>query len=325
MIFGKSHQFGVTARNNPSTDGNIGRRYQLIVGWLGCFALYAPSVVQAQNAAPVAAASTFTTLARNVSDSSNAGNPVSVLVANFTDSDAGALKGLAVTTVDTANGSWQFSTNAGVTWFNLTGVSQNAARLLKGSDTGHRVRFVPSANFNGTSTLTYRAWDQTTNSPALSLGTGLVAHLSFEGSLGDQSSQGTHSGTWSGSKSPFLVANAPAGGSGGGYSAQFDGATDRIDLANSADLNVNNSVAFSVAAWIKTDFSDGQRVIIAKAPASGSSSATKTAALFVSSSGNLRFDNYFIAACESSAVVRTGAWVHVAMTYDGSTYRLFVN
>jgi len=176
------------------------------------------------------------------------------------------VKGLAITAVDESGGKWFYSTNGGVSWSSLTGVSEGSARLLKGNDQGHRVRFVPNANFFGSATFTYRAWDQTGNSPASSLSSGLVSFLNFEGSLADQSSQGTHTGTWSGAKSPVLVASAPGNGSGGASSALFDGSTDRIDLANSADLNVNNGVAFSVAAWIKTDFSDGQRVILAKAP-----------------------------------------------------------
>jgi len=40
-------------------------------------------------------------------------------------------------------------------------VSTSAARLLKGDDDNYKVRFVPNANYNGTATLTYQAWDQT--------------------------------------------------------------------------------------------------------------------------------------------------------------------
>ena len=50
---------------------------------------------------------------------------------------------------------------AGATWATLTGVSTTAARLLKGDDANYKVRLVPAANFNGTATLTYLAWDQT--------------------------------------------------------------------------------------------------------------------------------------------------------------------
>ncbi|NDG43023.1 MAG: hypothetical protein EBY28_27685, partial [Betaproteobacteria bacterium] len=117
--------------------------------------------VTAVNDAPVAAASTLTTIAEDVADGSNPGTLVSALVTNFTDADSGAVKGIAVTAVVTTNGTWYYSTNAGSTWTTLTGVSTSAARLLKGDDANYKVRFVPTANFNGTATLTYQAWDQT--------------------------------------------------------------------------------------------------------------------------------------------------------------------
>jgi len=147
-----------------------------------------------------------------------------------------------------------------------------------------------------------------------SLSKGLVAYYQFSGNANDSSGNG-NSGI---PVSPVLsvdrlgVANA---------AYTFNGTTDRINLANSAALNMNNGVPFSMSAWIKTDFSDGQRVIMAKAAgASGN-----TPALFVDNEGKLRFDNFYINEVHSSATVRTGTWMHVAVTYDGSTYRLYVN
>jgi hypothetical protein len=84
---------------------------------------------------------------------------------------------------------------------------------------------------------------------------------------------------------------------------------------------MNDGVPFSMSAWIKTDFSGGQRVILAKAAgASGN-----TPALFVDNEGKLRFDNFEVSEVHSNTTVRTGNWMHVAVTYDGSTFRLFVN
>jgi hypothetical protein len=93
----------------------------------------------------------------------NAGERVALLIAaRVTDADAGALAGIAVTGVDNANGSWQYSTDSKNTWTAFGAPSASNARLLA-ADNATYVRFVPNANWNGTvvNGLTFRAWDQT--------------------------------------------------------------------------------------------------------------------------------------------------------------------
>ena len=100
----------------------------------------------------------------------NNGTLISDLVASaggdrIADVDAGAVEGIAVTAADTANGSWQYSTNDGSSWNALGSVSATNARLLA-ADTQTRVRLVPNLNFNGSigSAITFRAWDRTSGS-----------------------------------------------------------------------------------------------------------------------------------------------------------------
>ncbi len=87
------------------------------------------------------------------------GDLVSTLVpvGVFADSDPAPLKGIAVIGV-TGTGTWQFSTNGGTTWGAMGTIQASSALLLL--DT-HKVRFVPALDWNGTATLTYRAWDRT--------------------------------------------------------------------------------------------------------------------------------------------------------------------
>jgi uncharacterized repeat protein (TIGR01451 family) len=75
----------------------------------------------------------------------------------ITDIDPGALEGLAVTGVDDANGTWQYSINAGATWLPLGGVADTTAVLL---DQDGLVRFVPDPGFFGAVEVVFRAWDQ---------------------------------------------------------------------------------------------------------------------------------------------------------------------
>ncbi|MDQ2105517.1 beta strand repeat-containing protein, partial [Azospirillum isscasi] len=84
--------------------------------------------------------------------------------ANVTDTDAGALTGIALTGTNESYGHWWFSTNNGATW-SLVGTvnDSDSALLLRSTD---RLYFQPNASVPATvnGALTIRAWDQTTGS-----------------------------------------------------------------------------------------------------------------------------------------------------------------
>ncbi len=103
------------------------------------------------------------------------GTTVTALVTGVTDPDAGALRGIAVQQVENVDGAWQYRLSGSTTWVALGGVSTAAARLLPSTA---RVRFVPTANFNGTRNMGFAAWDQTTGVA------GGVADLTVPGSIG---------------------------------------------------------------------------------------------------------------------------------------------
>lgn len=114
--------------------------------------------INAVNDAPVVLAQT-PTLSAVLEDVTNPpGQQVDTFLA-ATDVDAGALKGIAVTGFGGIAGTWSYSTNGGTNWTDFGATSSSSARLLRGSDL---VRFIPAANANGTATITYHAWDQTT-------------------------------------------------------------------------------------------------------------------------------------------------------------------
>ncbi|MEI6558601.1 MAG: VCBS domain-containing protein [Rhodospirillaceae bacterium] len=89
----------------------------------------------------------------------NPGTVVATLLASGgTVSDAdGNTVGIAVTSVNNANGTYEWSSN-GTTWTTVTGVSASSALLLNATD---QIRFVPNENFIGSSSITYRGWDGT--------------------------------------------------------------------------------------------------------------------------------------------------------------------
>jgi|GEM_PF-2529161 hypothetical protein len=81
-----------------------------------------------------------------------------VLATSVTDPDAGSQKGVAITKLDDANGTWQYSIN-GQHWIPIATVSETSALLL---DSTSRLRFIPNTGFTGTpESATFRAWDQT--------------------------------------------------------------------------------------------------------------------------------------------------------------------
>ena len=110
------------------------------------------------NDAPVLTAGSPTLPGLTDSQINDAGVLVSTLYStNFTDVDNSAVKGIAITSLNAGNGTWQYSLN-GTTWNNIGAVSVNSALLLRSTD---HVRFVPNGISGTTADFTFRAWDQT--------------------------------------------------------------------------------------------------------------------------------------------------------------------
>ncbi len=108
-------------------------------------------------------------------NANNSGTSVAAMVVDgsITDVDGGAVEAIAVTQVDNTNGVWQYSTDNGTSWNNFSGTTGSSvdltatARLLDGSLSGastQLVRFVPDANYSGTATITFHAWDKSSGS-----------------------------------------------------------------------------------------------------------------------------------------------------------------
>ncbi len=108
-------------------------------------------------------------------NANNPGTSVAAMVVDgsITDPDGGAVEAIAVTAVDNTNGVWQYSTDNGANWTAFSGTSgssvdlSSAARLLDGTladAATNLIRFVPDADYNGTATITFRAWDRSSGS-----------------------------------------------------------------------------------------------------------------------------------------------------------------
>ncbi|MCY2990031.1 MAG: tandem-95 repeat protein, partial [Planctomycetota bacterium] len=171
----------------PATDANGTLNAFTIRAWDGDLASGTPVQVKvtvgAVNDAPVLATSGNSPLTAIAEDTTApAGDTVASFAnAGITDVDSGALKGIAVVGLTgTANGIWQYY--IGSAWTAFGTVSETSARLLRDTD---KLRFVPNTNYNGTATVSYRAWDRTTGTA------GGTADLSGAGATGGTTAYST--------------------------------------------------------------------------------------------------------------------------------------
>ena len=116
---------------------------------------------------------TLTTITEDDTDTS--GNLVADIIASaggdrITDSDAGAIEGIAITSRSNAGGDWEYSLNGGTTWTAVGSVQDDQALLLRATD---RIRFVPSTDTPLTAILRVRAWDQTVGTPGTKVDTAI--------------------------------------------------------------------------------------------------------------------------------------------------------
>lgn len=168
-------------------------------------------------------------------DKSNNGTLVSDIIgSSISDEDSNALEGIAITNIDNTNGNWEcYVDNA---WWSIAPVSETSALLLE-SDV--RVRFVPGRDWNGTATITYRAWDRTTGANRTKV---------------DVSNNGGCTAFSLDSETAAITVN-PVNDvpvitdSSGGQVLDFDGADDFVELSN--DTNMNTSFTFET--WVRAE------------------------------------------------------------------------
>ena len=82
----------------------------------------------------VAGGANLDSISQGVASASNSGTAVTVLTEGSSDADSDALKGVAITGVDTRHGDWEYTVDGGNIWNSLNGVSLNTARLLKSDE-----------------------------------------------------------------------------------------------------------------------------------------------------------------------------------------------
>ena len=98
----------------------------------------------------------------------SAGDSVAAIVVDgsITDADGLPVESIAITAVDDTNGTWQYSTDNGATWAESTTCGRRSRPAARRTLTGQHpeAAFVPTADYNGTATFTFKAWDQSTGS-----------------------------------------------------------------------------------------------------------------------------------------------------------------
>ncbi|NNK61165.1 MAG: HYR domain-containing protein, partial [Flavobacteriaceae bacterium] len=100
----------------------------------------------------------------------------------------------------------------------------------------------------------------------------------------------------------------------------FDGVDDFVNFKNNYDLNTN----FSLEAWVKPNSVAGNRTIISKRNINTSNNGYD----FSIENGTLKFNWYTAGSTgsiSSTVPLTTNRWYHVAVTYDGATYLLYVD
>jgi hypothetical protein len=112
----------------------------------------------------------------------------------------------------------------------------------------------------------------------------------------------------------------------GGASGLFDGSVDNLQMENSTELNLAGTPSFTIEAFVRVASFTNLITICARYTADPSSSQY----LFCMANGTLLFhyrdaSNVYRSHVQYSYSFALNTWYHVAVTFDGATFKLFLD
>jgi len=152
------------------------------------------------------------------------------------------------------------------------------------------------------------------------LGADAIGVWNFDENQGDtalDSSGNRNNGVISGASYTEETPHKAVGSGKGKYALNFDGVDDYVSVPNSASLSPANAV--TAEAWIKRNASGGERHILGK----GSNGATGYHFAMVGTTLVSIIGPQGLGA--ATPISDTSKWYHIAVTWDGTTEKIYVD
>ncbi|WP_175304539.1 tandem-95 repeat protein [Candidatus Nitrospira nitrificans] len=251
--------------------------------------------VTAVNDAPVLDNSGVMTLTSITEDATNNnGQTVASIIASaggdrITDADAGASEGIAITSLTSGSGTWQYNTGSG--WTNIGTVSESSALLLRATDS---IRFVPNGERADSGSISFRAWDRTSGTAGSKVATGTTTTVTDQF---NSASFGNNNGTqnWTGA---WIETDAGGAGVASGSiqisSNQLRFDADRVGDNIAREVNLSGTTGSTLSFSYNNTLSGADRVEVRISSNGGANYTTLTNGTFSGSlqtgSGSASFD-----------------------------------